>query len=779
MPLLRYRSLRLGGLSLIMLLVVLSSGNGCGSTRTQPSIPTTVPTSIPTPVQASIPTPVPTTPPTTVTSISHSLLAVPSSSIPLSGEWRFAVDPDGVGETQGWADPGFDDSAWSLVTVPHTWNVMPEHSNFNGLGWYRRRFKLPATAQDAHIRLRFEAVYYQARVWLNGQYLGEHKGGYTPFEFDVSEIVELDGENVVVVQADNIRSTDRIPTERVDWWNYGGIVRDVSLEISSRAFVSRQQIVAIPHLVAIDNADTATITTTVTIHNAFTEPFEGTINGDVLDEATGASVLSSLPTSSVSLPPGHSADVQLTATISMPKLWHFDHPHLYRWSASLLSVDGQTLHADEETFGVRLVELKDAQFYLNGEPVRLVGLTRHADSPEHGLAETVTVMAADYDDLKRLNMVFSRPVHYPQAEFIFDYCDLNGILLIPEIPTWQLSQEQMANPDMRELSRQQLREMITANFNHPSVWAWSVTNEVASDTQAGRDYIKDMIAFTKSLDPIRPVSFASYRLYHTLEIEDEATKFADFVMMNEYYGSWAGPKDGLSIALDRIHATWPDKPVIISEFGLDAYWNTYRWSPRDTGDPSEFYSIPEGQPADSEATDIQRRLVITEQMDVFRRKPFVVGAIFWTYQDYRTPTGFKMGLVGDDRKPRTSWSVLREEYSPVLIDSVTFSPTSGDSRSATVSLRTRGPVEEDMPAYTLRGYSLHWAVTSPEDDETFSEDDLPLPTLAPATTWSGVVEWAVPEAEYVFALSIVRPTGFSVIERSYDSQGKVLPPEPS
>lgn len=319
-----------------------------GSTRTQPPIPTPVPTSIPTSVPTAPPTPVPITPLTTVMSISRPLLAVPPSSIPLSGEWRFAVDPNARGEAQGWADPGFDDSAWSPVTVPHTWNVMPEHYNFDGAGWYRRRFKLPATAQDTHLRLRFEAVYYQARVWLNGQYLGEHEGGYTPFEFDLSGIVELDRENVVVVQADNIRSTDRVPTRRVDWWNYGGIVRDVSLQISSRAFISCQQIVAIPHLVAIDEADTATITTTVTIHNASTEPFEGTITADVLDDATGASVLSSLPTSPVSLPPGHSADVQLTATIATPKLWHFDHPHLYRWSASLLSADGQTLHADRE-----------------------------------------------------------------------------------------------------------------------------------------------------------------------------------------------------------------------------------------------------------------------------------------------------------------------------------------------------------------------------------------------------------------------------------------------
>jgi beta-glucuronidase len=111
--------------------------------------------------------------------------------------------------------------------------------------------------------------------------------------------------------------------------------------------------------------------------------------------------------------------------------------------------------------------LKDARFYLNGEPVRLVGLTRHADSPEHGLAETVTVMTADYTDLKRLNMVFSRPVHYPQADAILDFCDRNGILLIPEVPSWQLSGFQMGLSTMEDLAKQQLTEMINEDFNHP------------------------------------------------------------------------------------------------------------------------------------------------------------------------------------------------------------------------------------------------------------------------------------------------------------------------
>lgn len=452
----------IAGVSLFMSTLGLS---GCGPVQmpTPTAVATTTPIPIPTPT--SIPVPIPD---------SYLLQAVYANSLSLSGEWHFAVDPDEVGENKGWAAPDFGDSGWAVVTVPHAWGVMEEHADYDGVAWYRRTFALPAKAQDAHLRLHFGAVFYLARVWLNGQYLGAHEGGYTPFEFDVSGMAKPGAENVIAVQVDNKRALDRIPASpskdwTYDWWNYGGIVRDVSLEMTSRAFIARQMVGATPNLVGVDEADTATIITTVTVSNMSAETLEGTLTADVLDDATGLSVLESILTDPVRVSPGESAGVQLTATVSKPRLWHFDHPHLYRWSASLLGADGTLLHGDEVTFGIRLIELKKARFYLNGEPMRLVGLNRHADSPWYGLAETVTMMAADYDDLKTLNMVFSRPVHYPQHQFILDYCDRNGILLIPEVPAWQLNKDQLGDEQMRELEEQQLREMIVANFNHPSV----------------------------------------------------------------------------------------------------------------------------------------------------------------------------------------------------------------------------------------------------------------------------------------------------------------------
>jgi beta-glucuronidase len=282
-----------------------------------------------------------------------------------------------------------------------------------------------------------------------------------------------------------------------------------------------------------------------------------------------------------------------------------------------------------------------------------------------------------------------------------------------------------------------------------------------------------MINYVKVLDPTRPVGFASNRLGSRTYFE--ATTFSDFVLMNQYFGTWAGPKQNLGPALDRIHQTWPDKVIIISEFGFEPHWNLY-WGPASsTLNADEYFFIPDGTPSDSEAADAVRRQLINEQMDIFRSKPFVAGAIFWTYQDYRTRSNFIMGLVDYDRNRRGSWETLRNEFAPALIDMLTLSPEVDGQRTVKVSFHTRGPIEVDMPAYTLRGYILKLAVTSPDEITIFSEEDVSLPTLTPGSQWSGEILVTVPATEYILTVSIVRPIGFSVTDCSYNAQGEQIP----
>lgn len=710
--------------------------------------------------------------------LTASTLAIrPTSSLLLDGDWRFSTDPKNKGESETWFDPGFDDSAWQVVSVPHTWNVMEKYSKFNGVAWYRYHLTAPETLQDMHLRLRFQAVFYLARIWVNGVYVGEHEGGYTPFAFDVSALIKPGQANVITVQVDNKISPVRIPAElrggwSFDWWNYGGIVRSVSLEATNPVYISGQQIIAVPHLTGEDDADQAEVTSTVEFVNTSEDRFDGLVNFSIMHEETRKVVFNSGPGVAVSLAPWQTLSLKLSTTLANPELWHFDHPNLYVLEVSIKK-DGQKVHQLETIFGVRSVELKNGQFILNGEPVRLVGVTRHADSPHFGLAESIQIMAADYNDIKKLNEVLSRPVHYPQAEFILDYADRQGILLIPEVPAWQLTAQQMSMPKMQALEKQQLGEMINSEYNHPAIWAWSIGNEIESETPEGHAFVKEMLAYVKSLDPTRPVGFASNRL--NLNPSEDATAYSDFVMMNQYWGGWAGPKQGLSGALDAIHAAWPDKTVIISEFGFEPNWNRL-WGPAtSTLKLEDYYFIPDGTPPDSELADEQRRLLIHDQMTVFRTKPFIAGAVFWTYQDYQTRSNFVMGVVDPNRIKRPSWNTLREEFSPVLIDSLTLSPQFDDKRTVTVALHTRGPVDVDLPAYTLRGYKLHWSATSPDGSLKFSEGNILLPILAPAAQWSGEIPLILTATDYIITLSIIRPTGHGVIERSYNAKGELIP----
>ncbi|HTP07538.1 MAG TPA: glycosyl hydrolase 53 family protein, partial [Anaerolineae bacterium] len=739
------KSLRICGA--LLLLGVLFAVVGCQSA------PTATPTSAPTLTPATpISTPAPTAAPL-------------RASLSLSGNWRFAADRKNIGEQQSWPKPDYDDSTWTTVTVPHTWNVMSEYADYSGLAWYRQTFTPTIESKAAHLRLRFEAVFYLARVWLNGQYLGEHEGGYTPFEFDVSNIIKPGEPNVIAVEVDNARAADRIPANissdwSYDWWNYGGLIRAVSLETTNPIFIVRQQIVSAPHLTGMDEADAATITATVIVSNTSHQSMNGTLQVNVLDVATGQAALSAPISVPANIPAGETANIQITTTLPSPKLWHFDHPNLYHWSASLLAPDQQVLDTHEAVIGIRSIELKGGRFYLNGEPVRLVGVNRHADYPGQGSAETITAMTADYNDLKALNEIFTRPVHYPQDKFILDYADRHGILLIPEVPVWQLNEQQLSSQHMRDLEKQQLSEMIAEDYNHPAVWAWSVGNEFASNSSTGHDFVKEMIAHVKSIDPSRPVGFASDKLGS--QPASDATALSDFVLMNEYFGTWHGDKQDLGPALDRIHQTWPDKTVIISEFGFAPHWNAKFGPPTASLDPAKRYFTPAYTPADSPAADAVRQDVINDQMPIFRSKPFVAGAIFWDYQDYRTPANYKTGLVDAQRNKRGSWEVLRDQYAPALIDAVTLSPVTNNQITATVKLHTRGPVDVDLPAYTLRGYTLHWALTSPDGAAKFSEGDVSLPTLTPGTQWSGEIDLTIPKENYILTIDLMRPTGFSV-----------------
>jgi beta-glucuronidase len=426
--------------------------------------------------------------------LSAPLLA--TTRIDLDRDWLFRTDPDQIGEKARWqTHPPINADS---VSIPHTWNL-GRHDGYLGKAWYFKTFEMPVQSPDLHMKLHFGATFYIARIWLNGIELGTHEGGYTAYSFDITR--HLQSINFVAVEIDNRIGVATIPglAQRgedhawYDWWDYGGIVRDVWLTMGGPVQVRRQQIRS---RVVEDNA---VIEDQIFLDNDLAEKQQISLRLKAIgpDSETARS-----ETRAVALQHGISP-VKISLKIRKPHLWGIDHPNVYRMLVQIIDQGGRILDEQNDTFGVRTIEICDRHLLINGERVRLTGIARHEESTWEGLAETTGTMRHDYDDMRSLQVTLTRPVHYPQNSFILDYADRHGILLIPEIPVWQFSETQLKDPRVLALAKQQMHEMIEESGNHPSIFAWSVCNESDTGTPSGIAYFRAMRDFIRQIDPSR------------------------------------------------------------------------------------------------------------------------------------------------------------------------------------------------------------------------------------------------------------------------------------
>jgi beta-glucuronidase len=419
-----------------------------------------------------------------------------------------------------------------------------------------------------HVELHFAATFYQSHVWLNGKLLGTHEGGHTPYWFDISSTLRP-GDNFLAVELDNRPTAQTIPGfalrlregHRIwyDWWHYGGLVRDVWLTINRDGLIRRQRIT---DTVA---GEEARVATTVFLDNLSAGKAAFQVKATIYSPV--GEVVGKPETAIVRAAPGAST-VQLNFTIAHPELWDLDRPALYRIAVELRDARSLSLDTRDDSFGLRTIAIRDRHLFLNGKQVRLTGIARHEDSPWEGLAETSGTIKADYDTLEKLHVRLTRPVHYPQHELILDYADRHGILVIPEIPMWQFSEEQMKDPKVISLARHMFQEMIEEDENHPSIFAWSVCNESEATTKGGRAYIDLIRDRIHQLDPGRFVTYADNDLALGPDPKQEAANDVDFIMMNAYFGTWSGSEDDLAPRLQQVGRDYPTKMVIVSEFAI-------------------------------------------------------------------------------------------------------------------------------------------------------------------------------------------------------------------
>ena len=656
--------------------------------------------------------------------------------IPLSGTWAFRTDPRNEGAALGWHKPGPAGAGWEDVQVPHTWQVSEKTAEYMGRAWYRREFDVPPSWKGLVARLEFEAVFHTAHVWVNGRLAGEHiEKGYTAFTIDITAHLEPGKRNLLAVLTDNSFSQSMLPRERsYDWAPDGGITRPVSLILTPSVYVEKVRIDAWPDL----DKKTASLKIGATFRNASEKDASLVVGYRVLEEATGLAVLENAAAFEARIPAGTSQEIALPAAVlDAPKLWHFDHPHLYTLDLRLVN-KGETIHGLTETFGVRRIEVRGTEFLLNGEPVRLHGVERMAGShPAYGMAEPASWIKHDHDDLKNLNCVFTR-VHWQQDRRVLDYCDRNGILIQVEVPTWGgdtfKGMPERPSDDIMTNGLDQLREMIGRDRNHPCVFSWGLCNEVGGQDPPAKRFVREMLREAKRLDPRRLCSYASNSLETTPDA-DVAGEM-DFIEWNEYYETWYGGNvEAMRANLEAIHRAFSGKPIVISEYG--------------------YCACTKERPEND-----RRRLEILQNHNrVFRDYPWVGGLIFFCYNDYRTHIGDKgLGVLKQRvhgvvdlygaRKP--SYDVLRRESSPVA--EMRISENAG---KRSVVVRTK----KDIPAYALRGYKLRW-IAYGDGDIPVEQGETPLPDLRPGDEAEVSVEVKSVNPRRV-AIDVMRPTGFS------------------
>lgn len=465
---------------------------------------------------------------------------------------------------------------WRSARVPSVNNARgSESEGYQGVAWYRRVFEVPeeAVSGGKRVFLVFHGVNYVADVWLNGAYLGYHEGGFTPFVFDATGVLRK-GVNELVVRVDNVPwdSDDSrfvtVPYKRCDWWNYGGIYREVYLEVVNATYIARLDLVPsklgdcwnLEARVVVVSAEGKPARLELRVHPA-------SAAGRVEPEAFSIADLSETVVElsrEVELEPGVNVIVLRAEKLSVRE-WSFENPSLYV-AAARLEVGGRVVDELWDQFGFREVKVSGSRILLNGELVFLKGVSRHEDYPGLGRALTPSLIYSDLLIVKEMGANFLRTAHYPNHPLTYVYADRLGLLVWEEIPVYWFDCEAFRVQAARGVAKQMLLEMVYRDFNRPSIIIWSLANECGCRSERAA-FLKDLAQAARRADPTRLLTQAI-----AWDPSDDTTVRAglDLLSVNMYFGVFYGKVEEMDAAIKELRRRYPDIPLVISEFG---YWS--------------------------------------------------------------------------------------------------------------------------------------------------------------------------------------------------------------
>ena len=547
--------------------------------------------------------------------------------ISLDGDWYMTLDLFDEGLRQRWyaanEDPpsqwaiprDYEIEAGDIVPVPSCWNVLkPEWFYFEGAAWYTRHITWGKVPEGERVVLNVGAANYRALVFLNGIYVGGHRGGSTPFSLEVTRYLHA-GENRLQIMVENRRQPDRVPMHHTDWFNYGGLYREVSLLPLPATFIRDAR--------AALARDGQAIQFTL----ALSEPVDGMAVVEISELGLTAEVPVAAGRGSLTFP-------------ARPERWSPESPRLYDVT---FRFGNDTVR---ERIGFRTIETDGTRILLNGHSVWLKGVCVHEDDRSLGKVSNEADIRRRFRDAKDMGCNFMRLGHYPHHDLAARLADEIGILLWAEVPVyWAID---FANPATFQDAKNQLIELVTRDFNRASIIIWGVGNENA-DTDVRLAFMSGLAKAARAADPSRLISAACLINRETFTIEDRLADHLDIIGLNEYFGWY----EENFTSLDKLLAnSSPDKPVLITETGADALAG-YRGAGR-------VLFTEEWQSA-----------CLSEQYKRLSACPYIIGMAVWILYDFRTErrkTRFQQGwnrkgLIAEDKTTRKpAFHALQDLY---------------------------------------------------------------------------------------------------------------------
>jgi len=512
------------------------------------------------------------------------------------------------------------------LNVPSDWNSqMPELKYYEGTVWYARRFDAKKE-QDKRLFLCFGAVSYRCRIYLNGKEIGKHEGGFTPFQIEVTDLVN-ESDNFLAVEVNNTRTVDAIPAMAFDWWNYGGITRDVMLVKTPKTYIQ-------DYFIKLDKYKADKI-------DAHIQLSDNTANSSILIEIPELNIKQNLTTD-------NEGYAKVSFNVKKLERWSPESPKLYK-----VIVSSPTDRV-EETIGFRNIWVKGEDVYLNDKPIFLKSIAFHEEIPQRkgrAFSESDAVMLLSEAKALGCNMI--RLAHYPQNEYTVRLAEKMGFLLWEEIPIWQGID--FGNEETKLKAGGMIKEMIMRDKNRCSLAFWGVANET-QPSEPRNAFLKYLIQCCKDIDTTRLITAAFDLVRFNKErqvfvMNDPFIKELDVVAVNKYMGwyhQWPVTPD---------KAIWDvakGQPLMITEFGGEALYGT-------TGNADIVSSWSE----DYQAT------LYKDNLEMFKHIPNLRGTSPWILFDFRSPFRFhptnqedwnRKGLVSDQGYRKKAWYLMKEYY---------------------------------------------------------------------------------------------------------------------